>query len=80
MEQARYDFEEEDSDIGREEAAVPGNTATPSINSIMTSIWKMNSIMVNSLQADQDSLGLVDSGADTSMIGPEFYIEISTWS
>ena len=32
--------------------------------------------MVNSSQANQDSLGLVDSGADTSMIGPEFYIEV----
>ena len=36
----------------------------------------MSPIMVNSSQSDQDSLGLVDSGADTSMIGPEFYIEV----
>jgi len=36
----------------------------------------MNPSMINSSQADQDSLGLVDSGADTSMIGPEFFIEV----
>ena len=32
--------------------------------------------MINSLQADQDSLGIIDSGADTCMIGPEFCIEV----
>ena len=38
MEQSGYDYKEEDSDIGGEEEAVLGNTSTPSIDSIMTSI------------------------------------------
>ena len=47
IEQSGYDYEKEESDIGREEKTVPRNTPTPSINSIITSIWQMNSIMVN---------------------------------
>ena len=38
MEQSGYDYEEEESDNGGEEEAVPRNTSTPSINSIITSI------------------------------------------
>ena len=38
MEQSDYDYKEEDSDIEREEKAVPRNTPRHSINSIMTSI------------------------------------------
>ena len=36
----------------------------------------MNPIMISSSQADQDFLGLVDSGADTSIIGPKNFIEV----
>ena len=32
--------------------------------------------MINTSQAEQDCLGLVDSRANTSMIGTEFYIEV----
>ena len=75
MEQSNYeeDYEEEDvkEEVETEQKAKP----TPSINSIMTSIQKMNPIMINSSYAEVESLGLIDSGADTSMIGPEFYIE-----
>ena len=35
----------------------------------------MNPIMINSSYSEMESLGLIDSGADTCMIGPEFYIE-----
>ena len=76
MEQLGYDYEEEESDIGGKKETVPRNTSTPSINSIMTSIQKMNPIMINSSQADEDCMGLVDSGADTCIIGPEFFIEV----
>ena len=31
--------------------------------------------MISSSQADQDSIGVIDSRADTSMIRPEFFIE-----
>ncbi|HEY9708217.1 MAG TPA: hypothetical protein V6D48_08435 [Oculatellaceae cyanobacterium] len=74
--QSGYDSNEERTDTETEERIVPRNTSTHSINSIMTSIQKINPIMINSSQADQDCLGLIDSGADTCMIGPEFYIEV----
>ena len=32
--------------------------------------------MINSLQADQDFMGLVDNEADISMIGSELFIEV----
>ena len=35
----------------------------------------MNPVMINSSLAEAESLALIDSGADTCMIGPEFYIE-----
>ena len=76
MGQLEYDYEEEDSNIGGEEKAVPRNASTPYVNSFMTSIPEINPIIINSLQTNQDCLGLIDSGADTSMIEPEFFIEV----
>lgn len=45
------------------------NTGSPNASK------KINPIMAFSTQAENNGLGLVDSGADTSLIGPEFYIE-----
>src|SRR5687768_15994994 len=74
MEQSGYDYVEEESEVENEEESRPN--ARPSINSIMTSIRKMNPIMINSSLAESESLALIDSGADTCMIGPDqFYIE-----
>ena len=48
----------------------------PSINSIMTSVRKINPIMCNSSMTEIHSYGLIDSGADTYMISQDdFYIE-----
>ena len=44
---------------------------------VVNVIWKMNPIMISSSQADQDFLGLVDSGADTSMNGPNSLLKFN---
>src|SRR5687768_8824204 len=47
----------------------------PQINSIMSQPRNTNAVMVNSSSAQDDDLALVDSGADTYMMGNNFYIE-----
>jgi len=63
----------DDEDDEDDEQPQPG-TITARINSIMNSVRHANEVFCNKVFQGVP-MGLVDSGADTCLLGPEFYIE-----